>query len=337
MPSFQSPLPKSGSPCEPTVRPLSIARTQCSKTVASSTGRHGLPVRFLLTGPAAARRPGTAAARRVPRCRPWPTHTPRRQTAATTGRPNTATAGRGRWVRATSAGRRPPGTAGPPPEGCALSPGSGRANDNASTSCKLIAEPIGAARLVVAAPRPQPATHVLIEQPAVHQDVERIVGRAHRRSPGACDPSPPSTLASAATAASTDPWRAIRARAWSSLSPWPSTHTTRCDAPGCNRRPPCARRRTGSSPAPKRDGRVDVCRPAGADRVPLRPMNKPRSPVAERTGSLTRANATRPAKSAVVGIGRQHRAGRRDRTRSRRARPGHRAAGPAPSRCRSRG
>ena len=44
MPSFQSPLPISGRPCAPAVRPLSIARTQCSKSVPSSRGHARLAV-----------------------------------------------------------------------------------------------------------------------------------------------------------------------------------------------------------------------------------------------------------------------------------------------------
>ena len=44
---------------------------------------------------------------------------------------------------------------------------------------QLVAEAERAAGLVVAAARPEPAAHRLIEQPAVHQRVERIVGRPH--------------------------------------------------------------------------------------------------------------------------------------------------------------
>ena len=43
MPSFQSPVPKSGSPWAPAVRPLSIARTQCSKSVPASVETPGWP------------------------------------------------------------------------------------------------------------------------------------------------------------------------------------------------------------------------------------------------------------------------------------------------------
>jgi hypothetical protein len=55
---------------------------------------------------------------------------------------------------------------------------------------ELIAEAEGAPGLVVAGPRPQPAAQVLVEQPAVHQQVEGVVRRAHldrveREIPGA--------------------------------------------------------------------------------------------------------------------------------------------------------
>ncbi len=43
---------------------------------------------------------------------------------------------------------------------------------------QLVAEAVRAARLVVTRARPEPAAHVLIDEPAVHQDIKRIVWRA---------------------------------------------------------------------------------------------------------------------------------------------------------------
>ena len=55
-----------------------------------------------------------------------------------------------------------------------IGPGEGQGHD----VLKLVAEAEGAARLVVGGAGPQPAAHVLIEQPAVHQEVEGVVGGA---------------------------------------------------------------------------------------------------------------------------------------------------------------
>ena len=44
---------------------------------------------------------------------------------------------------------------------------------------QLIAEPVRAAGLIISAARPQPAADRLIQQPAVQQRIERIVGRPH--------------------------------------------------------------------------------------------------------------------------------------------------------------
>jgi len=44
---------------------------------------------------------------------------------------------------------------------------------------QLVAEPERAARLVVRRSCPQPAAHVLIEKPPVHQEVEGVVRRTH--------------------------------------------------------------------------------------------------------------------------------------------------------------
>ena len=43
---------------------------------------------------------------------------------------------------------------------------------------KLVAKAEGPAGLMIAGPRPDAAAEVLIEEPAVHQQIERVVGRA---------------------------------------------------------------------------------------------------------------------------------------------------------------
>ena len=70
---------------------------------------------------------------------------------------------------------------------------------------QLIAEAEGAARLVVAGARPEPAADGLIEQPAVHQHVERIVRRAHLDRVERAVPRRLRRVRSAAAAASTRP------------------------------------------------------------------------------------------------------------------------------------
>ena len=56
---------------------------------------------------------------------------------------------------------------------------SGRGVDQRHDVLELVAEPVGAARLVEARPRPEAAGEHLVEQPSVGQEVERGVGRAH--------------------------------------------------------------------------------------------------------------------------------------------------------------
>ena len=141
----------------PAVRPLSIARTQCSKSVPSC-GRHArLAVRFVLRPARAAAPRGTARARRGRRCRRWCARSARRRTAARAG-------------RRSSAMRRPR------PLGschqCCTSPStncrpaarsrcararSGRAQQQRHHVLQLIAEAERAAGLVVAGARPEPA------------------------------------------------------------------------------------------------------------------------------------------------------------------------------------
>ena len=56
---------------------------------------------------------------------------------------------------------------------------SGRVYSSDEHVLQLIAESEGAAGLVRPTTRPDPATERLIQQPAVHQQIERIVGRAY--------------------------------------------------------------------------------------------------------------------------------------------------------------
>ena len=69
MPSFQSPVPKSGRPCAPAVMPRSMARRQCSNSVPSSRGHGRRPVGLVLVGRERRRLRGTARARRARRRR----------------------------------------------------------------------------------------------------------------------------------------------------------------------------------------------------------------------------------------------------------------------------
>ncbi len=107
MPSFQSPAPMSGSPCAPIVRPLSIARTQCSKRVPSSDEMRRQAVRFVRAnrehrrfqkGHALVQDAGVACRADV-----FGDHEGQPQQIVRAA----ASAGRGHSVRATSAERRP--------------------------------------------------------------------------------------------------------------------------------------------------------------------------------------------------------------------------------------
>ena len=53
---------------------------------------------------------------------------------------------------------------------------------------ELVAEAVRAARLVVARARPEPAGEVLVEEPAVHEEVEGVVGRRDLHGPRASRP-----------------------------------------------------------------------------------------------------------------------------------------------------
>ena len=228
MPSFQSPVPMSGRPCAPAVRPLSIARTQCSNSVPSSRGHARLAVGLVLVGRerrrleerhALVEHAGVAGRARRTRRRRTAARADRRSSAMRRPRPlgschqcctspstNCRPAARSRCSRARS----------------------GRANRQRHHVLQLIAEAEGAARLVVAGARPEPAADVLIEQPAVHQHVERIVRRADLDRRRASRPRTRCTVRERGRRQR----RRVRdarsaARAWSRSVPWPSRNTSR--------------------------------------------------------------------------------------------------------------
>ena len=178
MPSFQSPVPKSGSPCAPAVRPLSIARTQCSKIVSTSGEMPGRPVRFVL----AARkercrqeRHALVEERRISCCAHVLGNRERKPEQVV-----------GAAASKTPAGRRVPPvlyvTLNELPARGAhqmfarqVRPGKRERHD----VLQLIAESVRAAWLEVPGASPEAAADVLIDEPSIHQDVERIVRRAH--------------------------------------------------------------------------------------------------------------------------------------------------------------
>ena len=177
---------------------------------------------------------------------------------------------------------------------------SGRAKRQRHHVLQLIAEAERAARLVVAGARPQPAAHVLIEQPAVHQHVERIVRRAHLDRARAVPSQTPAPRASAAVG-SVDvsvPRDQLRARGRDRR---PGRAGTRAAgvSPGCQDDAAPAAPRTGSRPGAELRPDSVVCRSAaGRESVAVAAEERPRdrrSPT--RGGSLACANATRPANS----------------------------------------
>ena len=300
MPSFQSPLPKSGRPCAPAVRPLSIARTQCSNSVPSSRRDARLAVRLVLVRRRAAARRGTARARRARRCR----RSSRTYSATTKG--SQSRSSEQRDAQAAAARLVPPVlhvAFDELPAGGAQQVRArqvGPREQQRHHVLQLIAEAERAARLVVAGARPQPAAHVLVEQPAVHQHVERVVRRA---APGSCRASRPTTPARVAArpSAASDRARGARsaARRASASVPWPSRNTICARLAGRERdlRPAAPRtdraRRRSAGRASRRAA------PPGGASEPLRPMNDAAIAGRRRGGSLACANATRAANSSL--------------------------------------
>ena len=78
---------------------------------------------------------------------------------------------------------------------------------------QLVAEAEGAARLVEAGPRPEPAAQVLVEEPAVHEQIEGVVRRAHLDGVQGIGPRTAAPRRRARSAAATLPWRRTSSRA----------------------------------------------------------------------------------------------------------------------------
>ncbi len=202
IPSFQSPAPNSGSPCAPLVMLLSIARTQCSNSGAvfgeTTPAIHTTPVRR--SDSSGAFRNGTRSFR---------THGIARrahvlgddvrepeQVVGASG----AEAAAERFVppvldiafdelpcrRAEQVLARK------------IGPCEGQRHD----VLQLIAKAERPAGLVVPAARPEAAADRLVQQPAIHQHVERVVRRVHLHGVERPIPRPPAPGASAASASS---------------------------------------------------------------------------------------------------------------------------------------
>ena len=169
--------PMSGRPWAPEVSPRSRARTQCSKSEAL-LGRDARAARRRRARPARAPAPSRNGTRSS-------------STAGVAGGPDVV---RHRVrqpeevVRAAGA-RPPPARRVPPVLHVPLAELPRRRPQEVLAHqlrprqrerhrvLELIAEPEGAAGLVVAGARPHPAAQVLVEEPAVHEDVEGVVGR----------------------------------------------------------------------------------------------------------------------------------------------------------------
>ena len=177
---------------------------------------------------------------------------------------------------------------------------SGRAMQQRHHVLELVAEAEGAARLVVAGARPQPAAQVLVEQPAVHHQVEGVVGRAHLHRVEDVGPRP-ATHRVAAPPRRPPGWpcRATQlARRRCVLALAEQEHEPPRLARGERERH--LQRRAGIEPGAEAAGeRLVRESAAGRGQEPLRPRNDVRSPVAERSGSLAWAKATRPANSRL--------------------------------------
>ena len=186
----------------------------------------------------------------------------------------------------------------------------GSACTSAIDVLQLVAEAEGAARLVVAAARPQAAGQRLVEQPAVGQHVEGAVGRLdlHR-----AERALPVLLAPFERSARCR----LRKRCTSAacrVAPTPSVKTISRSWPSASSKATCIAAH-GSSPAPTLPESARARIAAGLPSVPLRPRNSVRSPVTRRLASSTSKNATRSGELGVVGVARA--AARRSPDRSR--------------------
>ena len=275
-----------------------MARRQCSKSEARSAETRGCAYDVLRVGRERRGPRGTAPPRRARRRRRWCRRSAPPRTAARAGRPSSACACRGRSARATSAGRRPPGTAAPRRAAGARAPARAAPATSAITSWSWSRKPNAPPGLVVAGAGPEPAPQVLVEEPAVHEEVEGVVGRAdlHRAQrlvPAAPSPPPAPPRGGLDVAVPGD------------------------QLPDVRRVPPLAEqeRRAGASPrararrrpaARRRDRARAPNRPASASRSQRRRARQ-RAVAAEERGAVARspsaarslawAKATRPANS----------------------------------------
>ena len=202
---------------------------------------------------------------------------------------------------ATSAGRRLPGTGGPRTASRCSRSSRGLGVHQRHDVLQLVAEAEGAARLVVAAARPQPAGQGLVQQPAVGQHVEGLV----RASPPGPRPACGSSTArppSRARRAASEPRKRCTSVPASSPSGVPPSAEPEDDlallpvgqieaAPGSRRR--------GPDRLPSLPDRWVRAIAAGLSRLPLRPMNSARSQVMVRFASSTSKNATRSGNSVL--------------------------------------
>ena len=201
---------------------------------------------------------------------------------------------------------------------------------------ELVAEAERPARLVVAGARPQPAAQVLVEQPAVHQQVEGVVRRAHlhrveRPVPGAAHGAerrrrPPRR----------EPWRATSARACRGVrAPGPAGTRSARVSPGARADRELQRgagiEARAEAPGERlaRERRRPRERPVAAQE--RGPVARGRAERARSRGRRPRARRTRCCRDCARG---SHPS--QGRARSRRGAPGPRAAGPGSTRCRRR-
>ena len=309
-----------------------MARRQCSKSVPRSGETRRQVVGLVLVRRRAAAPRGTARARRARR---------RRRSCART---------RATDVRAATAGRRSSGVrmpaAGrlvPPvlhvaldelPAGGAqqvLARELGPREQQRHHVLQLVAEAEGAAGLVVAGARPEPAG----ERPgraASGSSARRTSRRACAPGPRrACRPTIACTRSSAPAARR--PTRAVprdqlRARA-SRRVPWPSRNTSCARLAGRERdaRPAARRRDRARRRSCPRASRARA--PPGRDSEPLRPRNE-RAVAGRRARRLAGVRERDAAgELLVVGVPREHRAGRRHRSSVTTCRCCPRAAGPS--------
>ena len=180
---------------------------------------------------------------------------------------------------------------------------------------QLVAETEGAARLVESAPRPETARQSLVQEPAVSQDVDGLVGRFDVAPRPACGSS------------TAIPLRARRGR-----QPIPENDPTRLRASSASRPTPSVKTISRSCPSARLERNLDrgtrvqapprPCRKAGtaswrpdSRSVPLRPRNSVRSPVTVRLRSSHVEKGDPVGELRVVGVAREQGAAVRGRFR----------------------